>query len=94
MLKTIWFWLENSRVFTLPMSIFSWLVVFTFGLTSNGNVLCGVLALIGICCCQLATNLFDDYLDYQKLMKMGTLEHQTKSKCAYITNGEATLMMF
>ena len=26
MFKKIWFWLENSRVFTLPMSIFSWLV--------------------------------------------------------------------
>lgn len=91
MFKKIWFWLENSRVFTLPMSIFSWLVVFTFGVSSHGNIFYGILALIGICCCQLATNLFDDYLDYQKLIKLGTLEHQTKSKCAYITKGEATL---
>ena len=89
--KTVWFWLENSRIFTVPMSVFSWLVVFVLGLTSHGNVFYGFLTLIGICCGQLATNLFDDYVDYKKLVKLGTLEHQTKSKCAYITNGEATL---
>lgn len=89
--KTVWFWLENSRIFTIPMSVFSWLVVFVLGLTSHGNVFYGFLTLIGICCGQLATNLFDDYVDYKKLVKLGTLEHQTKSKCAYITNGEATL---
>ncbi|MGN1125287.1 MAG: prenyltransferase [Candidatus Gastranaerophilaceae bacterium] len=91
MFKKILFWLENSRIFTLPMSIFSWLVAFTFGVTNNGNIFYGILALIGICCCQLATNLFDDYIDFKKLTKLGTLKHQTKSKCAYITNGEATL---
>lgn len=91
MFKKVWFWLENSRVFTVPMSIFSWFVVFTFGLLNNGNIFYGILALIGICCCQLATNLFDDYVDYKKLVKLGTLEHQTKSKCAYIASGEATL---
>lgn len=90
-LARIWFWLENSRIFTVPMSVFSWLVVFVLGLSNNGNIFYGILALVGICCGQLATNLFDDYVDYKKLVKLGTLEYQTKSKCAYITNGQASL---
>lgn len=87
----IWFWLDNSRVFTVPMSIFSWVVVFIFALTNGGNWFYGFLALIGICLGQLATNLFDDYVDFKKLEKMGTLDDQTKSKCKYIKTGEATL---
>lgn len=90
-IKNIWFWLENSRIFTVPMSIFSWLVVFVFALTEGGNWFYGILALSGICLGQLATNLFDDYVDYKKLEQTGTLENQTKSKCKYIKNGQATL---
>lgn len=90
-LKRVWFWLENSRIFSIPMSIFSWLVVFIFALIQGGNWFFGILALIGICCGQLATNLFDDYLDYKVLLKKGTLQNSTKAKCRYITNGEATL---
>lgn len=89
--KRIWFWLENSRIFTVPMSIFSWLVAFVFAITNGGDWFYGLLALIGICLGQLATNLFDDYVDYKKLEKSGTLNDQTKSKCRYIKNGEATL---
>ncbi len=90
-LKKIWFWLENSRIFTVPMSVFSWLVAFTFAYTNGGNVFYGILALIGICLGQLATNLFDDYVDFKKLEQLGTLENQTKAKCKYIKNGEASL---
>ena len=89
--SNIWFWLENSRVFTLPMSFFSWLVVYTYAIYHGGNMIFGILALIGICCGQLATNLFDDYIDYKTLTKKGTLHKQTKSKCKYITDGKATL---
>lgn len=89
--KQILFWLNNSRIFTIPISIFSWLVAFTFALTQNGNVIYGILALIGICLGQLATNLFDDYIDYKELLTSGALNSQTKSKCLYIKNGEATL---
>ncbi len=91
LLKRIWFWLENSRIFTVPMSVFSWLVAFVFALTAGGNWFYGFLAVIGICLGQLATNLFDDYVDYKKLEQIGTLENQTKSKCKYIKSGEATL---
>ncbi len=91
MIKRILFWLENSRIFTVPMSVFSWLVIFTYAYNHGGNVLNGILALIGICFGQLATNLFDDYVDYKELQKKGTLKQQTESKCKYITNGQATL---
>lgn len=90
-LNRVWFWLENSRIFSLPMSIFSWAVVFVFALTQGGNIVFGLLALIGICCGQLATNLFDDYLDFKVLERKGTLQNNTKSKCKYITEGKATL---
>ena len=90
-IRRIWFWLENSRIFTVPMSIFSWLVAFIFAYTNGGNLFYGILALIGICLGQLATNLFDDYIDYTKLQELGTLENQTKAKCKYLKNGEATL---
>ena len=89
--RQITFWLNNSRVFTVPMSIFSWLVAFTFAITQGGNWVYGVLALFGICLGQLATNLFDDYIDYKALEKSGVLSSQTKSKCLYIKNGQATL---
>ena len=91
LLKRIWFWLENSRIFTVPMSIFSWLVAFVFAYTNGGNCFYGILALVGICLGQLATNLFDDYVDFKKLEQMGALENQTKAKCKYIKNGEASL---
>lgn len=91
MLNRIWFWLKNSRVFTVPMSIFSWLVVFVYAATQGGNIFYGILCLIGICFGQLATNLTDDYMDYKLLVKTGELQSNIKSKCEYITNGEATL---
>ena len=90
-LNKIWFWLENSRIFTVPMSVFSWLVAFVFAYTEGGNWFYGILALAGICLGQLATNLFDDYIDYKKLKELGTLENQTKAKCKYIKEGYATL---
>ena len=90
-INRIFFWLENSRIFTVPMSVFSWLVAFTFAITQGGNWFYGLLALVGICLGQLATNLFDDYVDYKVLVNSGKLNQQTKSKCLYIKNGQATL---
>src|SRR5574344_1348830 len=91
MIKRVWFWLENSRVFTTPMAIFSWLVVFIYALSKDGNPYYGILALFGIILGQLATNLLDDCLDYRVLEKKGLLESNTKSKCRYISEGKATL---
>lgn len=82
----ILFWLKNSRLFSLPMAVFSWCVIFVYSLKSGGNVLNGLIALLGISFGQLATNLFDDYMDYKKLT-----DNSQQCKCAYIKNGDATL---
>lgn len=82
----ILFWLKNSRLFSLPMAVFSWLVIFVYSLKFGGNIFNGLLALIGISFGQLATNLFDDYMDYKKLT-----DNSQQCKCAYIKNGEAAL---
>ncbi len=86
MINKIWFWLKNSRIFSLPMTVLSWLVVFTYAIKHDGNILNGVIALVGIACAHLATNLFDDYVDYKSLP-----ENSQKCKCAYIKEGKATL---
>ena len=86
MIKNIIFWLENSRLFSLPMTLLSWLVIFVYSLKLGGNILNGIVALIGISCAHLATNLFDDYVDYKKLT-----DNSQKCKCAYIKEGKATL---
>ena len=82
----IFFWLKNCRLFSLPMTILSWLVVFVYALSFNGDILNGIVALLGISCAHLATNLFDDYVDYKSLS-----ENSQKCKCLYIKNGEATI---
>ena len=82
----IWFWLKNSRIFSLPMAILSWLVIFVYTLKNGGNILNGVIALIGISFAQLATNLFDDYMDYKNLPP-----NSQQAKCAYIKEGKVTL---
>ena len=86
MIKNICFWLKNSRLFSLPMTFLSWLVIFVYSLKLGGNVLNGVLALVGISFAHLATNLFDDYVDYKSLP-----ENSQKCKCAYIKDGSATI---
>ena len=84
MIKSIWFWLKNSRLFSLPMTVLSWLVIFVY--STDGNILNGILALFGISCVHMATNLFDDYIDYKSLT-----ENCQKCKCAYIKEGKATI---
>lgn len=92
MLKTILFWLNNSRLFSLPMTFMSWIIVFLYALKHDGNIVNGILALIGISFAHLATNLFDDYVDFRALSKDEEFMKSTvKSKCAYIKNGQATL---
>lgn len=83
-MNRIWFWLKNSRLFSLPMTVLSWLIVFVY--CNNGNVFNGILALIGISCVHMATNLFDDYVDYKNLT-----DDCQKCKCAYIKEGKACI---
>lgn len=82
----ILFWFKYSRIFSLPMAILSWLVIFIYALKNGGNILNGIIALIGISFAQLATNLFDDYVDYRNLPA-----NSQQAKCSYIKDGTATL---
>ena len=91
-MERVIFWLGNSRLFSLPMTVMSWVVVFIYSLKHDGNIFNGILALIGIAFAHLATNLFDDYVDYRTLSKnKAFMENTVKTKCAYIKNGQATL---
>ncbi|MBP3925449.1 prenyltransferase [bacterium] len=86
------FWLNNSRLFSLPMTFMSWIIVFVYALKEGGNIFNGIFALIGISFAHLATNLFDDYVDYKRLSVSDEFMKSTvKTKCAYIKSGEATL---
>jgi len=83
-MNSIIFWLKNSRLFSLPMTLLSWLVIFLYSF--NGDKINGIAALIGIAFAHLATNLFDDYVDYRDLDD----NNCQKCKCAYIKEGKAT----
>lgn len=94
MLKQAVLIMECSRIFSLPMTIFSWLVVFIYSLLNSGNALYGIIALVGLCFAHLGTNLIDDYFDYKSLIKRVDfdkteyLKHSQKTKCRYLINGK------
>lgn len=85
--------LECSRIFSLPMTIMSWLVIFVYSTTVAGNVSYGILALLGVCLVHLATNVLDDYFDYNALIKQVNfnkteyLKNSQKTKCRYLVSG-------
>lgn len=86
--------LECSRIFSLPMTIFSWLIVFVYSTLNSGNIFYGILAFIGLCFVHLGTNLIDDFFDYKFLIKqvnfdkMEYLKHSQKTKCRYLISGK------
>lgn len=88
--------LECSRIFSLPMTIFSWLVIFIYSLVNSGNILYGIIALTGLCFAHLGTNVIDDFFDYKYLIKQVDfdkkeyLKHSQKTKCRYLINGQLT----
>ena len=59
-------WLIAVRAYSLPVSIMSWLVPFIFACFKNGDIKYGILSLIGIITLHMATNLFDDAIDYTR----------------------------
>ncbi|MBR1775750.1 prenyltransferase [bacterium] len=85
--------LECSRIFSLPMTIMSWIVVFTYAALGSGNIGYGLVALIGICLAHLGANVLDDYFDYKALIKQVDfdkkeyLRNTQKTKCRYIISG-------
>lgn len=88
--KTI-FWLKNARLYSAPMTILSWLVIFVYSLKVGGNIVAGLIALVGICLVHLSTNLIDDYIDYKTLQKdYEFLTAGRDCKCEYLRTGQAT----
>ena len=75
------------------MTVMSWFVIFTFGILGSGNVLYGILALIGISFAHLGTNVLDDFFDYKHLIKQvdfdkkDYLKNSQKTKCRYLVSG-------
>ena len=61
--------MQYARIFSLPMTIFSWLIIFVYSIIDSGNILYGIIALLGLCFAHLGANLFDDLIDYKKLIK-------------------------
>ena len=93
MLNKINLILEASRVFSLPMSLMSASVIIVYGALVGGNVKYGILAAFAVCLVHLATNVLDDYFDYQSLIKQTDFNKQSylknaqKTKCRYIVMG-------
>lgn len=91
-MNKIIFWLNCSRAFALPITIMSWLVIFVYCITQGGNILNGILALVGISLAHLAGNLADDYIDYGILSKDEKIMNSAvKTKCCFIRDGSVTL---
>ena len=96
MIRRISFLLECSRIFSLPTTIFSWLVVFTYSVIYSGNVWYGILCLIGACLVHLGTNVLDDFFDYKTLIKQVDfnkseyLKNTQNTKCRYLISGVLT----
>lgn len=88
--------LECSRIFSLPMTILSWLVVFTYSVIHSGNVWYGIICLAGVCCVHLGTNVLDDFFDYKSLIKQVDfnkqeyLKNTQNTKCRYLISGVLT----
>ena len=86
--------LQCSRVFALPTTIFSWLIIFIYSLADSGNFFYGLLSFIGLCFTHLGTNVLDDYFDYKSLIKQvgfdksEYLKNSQKTKCRYIISGQ------
>lgn len=85
--------MQYARIFSLPMTIFSWLIIFVYSIIDSGNILYGIIALLGLCFAHLGANLFDDLIDYKKLIKQVDfdkkeyLRNSQKTKCRYLVNG-------
>ncbi len=91
-INKIKFWLNCARVYSLPITILSWAVIFVYSLTHGGNPLLGLLALVGIGLVHMATNLIDDYFDYKILSNDPKYINSAQNcKCEYLKTGKATI---
>ncbi len=88
--------LAATRAYSLPISVMSWLVPFLYASLSGGNIYYGFISLIGIIILHLATNIFDDAVDYYR--EKSLIESGAKNKfdfqegkCSCIFEGKLTL---
>ena len=94
MLKQAVLIMECSRIFSLPTTIFSWLVIFVYSLINSGNLSYGLVAFVGLVFAHLGTNLLDDYFDYKYLIKRVDFDRteylkcSQKTKCRYLISGK------
>ena len=95
-MEKLLFWLNCTRAYSLPMSITAWLIPFSLGFFDKGNVVYGILALIGIVCVHLGANLFDDIIDYKNYIKNNQTEKKInlkKGKCQYFLENKLSLIL-
>ena len=91
MFKKISFWLNNARVYSLPITLLNCLVIFIFAIKQGGNPYLGLLAILGSGLVHMATNLIDDYFDYKILIKDENFINSAQNcKCLYLKSGQAT----
>ena len=91
-IESVKFWINNARPYSIPMTFLSWLVIFCCSVKCGGNVVNGLISLIGILLVHLATNLSDDYFDYKRLCRDESFLNSSKEiKCRYLRNGQANI---
>ena len=79
------FWVKASRGYSLPMSLLSFLVVFSWCVKEGGKIPYGLVALLGIAFAHLGTNLFDDFIDFKNNVP------KQEAKRTYFQNSNITL---
>ncbi len=84
------FWYKNARPYSVPITVLSWLVIFCYGVKNGGNILNGLISLVGILLVHLSTNLSDDYFDFKRLSQ-DEINNSKSIKCRYLRNGQATI---
>lgn len=94
--KNIEAFLLAVRAYSLPISINSWIIPFLYGFLNKGNIFYGLIALFGIIVLHMATNIFDDVVDYlreKKAIDSGLKQdfNFQQGKCIYIFNGSFSL---
>lgn len=85
--------LELTRAWSVPISLFSCLLPFFYALFDGGNITYGIIAIFTVILVHLAANLADDYFDYKKITKEFGKDFDReklglqKEKCLLITKG-------
>ena len=97
-MKTVRFWIKNSRYHALPQSLIpALLAVFLARCHEDFQALYAFIAVLGVTLGHLGVNLFDDFFDYLKkeqyfrdtMAKEGM--RARVGKCAYLISNQATL---